>query len=138
MTTETVNVFEQASRQKLRFDTPIGKLPVEDLWDLPLTHANATRVTLDTIAVALHKKLEGTGESFVKNAKKDAVVQLQFDVVISIIETRQAEIKAKTKAKQVESEIAKISDAIAKKQDAALEGMSVEALEARLRELKAE
>lgn len=134
--TTTANIFEQASRLKLRVDTDIGKLAVEDLWDLPLSHANATRLTLDSIAVGLHKKLEGTGESFVKSAKKDAVLQLQFDIVISIIETRQAEADAKTKAKQVESEISKIRDTLAKKKDAALEDLSVEALEARLLELK--
>lgn len=136
MTTSTANIFEQATRQKLRFDTVVGKLTAEDLWELPLTHTNASKLTLDSIAVALHKKLEGTGESFVKSAKKDAVIQLQFDIVIHIIETRQAEIAAKTQAKKVETEIAKIGDAIAKKKDAALEGMSVEALEARLLELK--
>lgn len=137
MTTTTANIFEQASRIKLRFDTGIGKLTVEDLWELPLSHANESKLTLDSIAVGLHKKLEGTGESFVKSAKKDAVLQLSFDIVINMIETRQKEIEAKTAAKRVETEISKISEALAKKKDAALEGMSVEALEARLLALKA-
>lgn len=137
MTTTTANIFEQASRIKLRFDTGIGKLTVEDLWELPLSHVNENKLTLDSIAVALHKKLEGTGESFVKSAKKDAVLQLSFDIVINMIETRQKEIEAKTAAKRVETEISKISEALTKKKDAALEGMSVEALESRLLELKA-
>lgn len=137
MTTVTANIFEQASRIKLRFDTTHGKLSTEELWDLPLQHANENKLTLDSIAVALHKKLEGTGESFVKSAKKDSVLQLSFDIVISMIETRQNEIEAKTQAKRVETEISKISEALAKKKDSALEGMSVEALEARLLELKA-
>jgi hypothetical protein len=32
-----MNIFEQATRAKIRFSTPVGMLSVEDLWDLPLT-----------------------------------------------------------------------------------------------------
>lgn len=136
MTTEIANIFEQATRQKLRFDTPIGKLSVEDLWDLPLT-ARGTKPSLDSLAIDLDEQLEkGKNKSFVSGAKKDPVVQLRFDIVKSIIDTRVAENKAKTEQKQRETEIAKISDTLAKKKDAALEDLSVEALEARLLELK--
>ena len=49
-----VNIFEQASRNKLRFDTNIkGVISTEDLWDLPLT-SDTGRVNLDDIAKALY------------------------------------------------------------------------------------
>jgi hypothetical protein len=136
MTTENVNIFAQATRQKLRFDTPIGKLSVEDLWDLPLT-ARGNKASLDSLAIELDEQLEkGKNKSFVSGAKKDPVVQLRFDIVKNIIDTKVAENKAKTEQKQRETEIAKITDTLAKKKDAALADLSVEALEARLLELK--
>lgn len=137
MTTENANIFEQATRQKLRFDTPIGKLSVEDLWDLPLTARGSNKASLDALAIELNEQLEkGKNKSFVSGAKKDPVIQLRFDVVKSMIDTRVAENKAKTDQKARETEIAKISETLAKKKDAALEDLSVEALEARLLELK--
>lgn len=40
MSNNNISIFEQASRQKLRFETSAGKLSIEDLWDLPLTSNN--------------------------------------------------------------------------------------------------
>jgi hypothetical protein len=128
MTTVTTNIFEQASRTKLRINTTIGNLTVEDLWELPLTSAN--KVNLDAIAVDLNRQIKATAEeSFVKSAKKDEVLQLRFDIVKHIIETRVAENAAKTELKQRESQLSKIDDIIAKKKDAALENLSLEELE---------
>jgi hypothetical protein len=128
MTTVTTNIFEQASRTKLRINTTIGNLSVEDLWELPLTSAN--KVNLDAIAVDLNRQIKATAEeSFVKSAKKDEVLQLRFDIVKHIIETRVEENKAKTELKQRESQLSKIDDIIAKKKDAALENLSLEELE---------
>jgi len=128
MTTVTTNIFEQASRTKLRINTTIGNLSVEDLWELPLTSAN--KVNLDAIAVDLNRQIKATSEeSFVKSAKKDEVLQLRFDIVKHIIETRVAENAAKTELKQRESQLSKIDDIIAKKKDAQLENLSLEELE---------
>jgi membrane-associated HD superfamily phosphohydrolase len=128
MTTVTANIFEQASRQALRFDTRVGKLSVEDLWQLPLTSAN--KANLDEIAIELNRQIKTTAEeSFVKQSKKDEVLQLRFDIVKHIIETRVAENEAKTEAKKRESQLGKIDDIIAKKKDAALENLSLEELE---------
>lgn len=136
MTEVTANIFEQAARRKLRFVTDIGNLTVEQVWDLPL-EAKAGRLSLDLIAIDLHEQLEKVKtKSFVSGSKKDPVTQLQFDIVKHIIDTRIAENTAKTEAKKRESEIAKITDTLAKKKDEALDGLSVEQLEARLLELK--
>jgi len=95
MTQVTTNIFEQASRLKLRFETTRGNISVEDLWGLPLT-PKSDRVNLDQIAVELHQKIEAQGTtSFVKSAKKDEVLQLKFDIVKHIIDTKQAENEAK-------------------------------------------
>ena len=51
-----MNLFEIASRNKLRVPTTKGDLTVEQLWDLPLKSANG--LSLDSIAIALNKQLE--------------------------------------------------------------------------------
>ncbi|MDU8350814.1 hypothetical protein RYA05_02780 [Pseudomonas syringae pv. actinidiae] len=129
MTTETQNIFEQASRQKLRFDTGIGLLSVEDLWNLPLSTTNSSKPNLDAIAVDLNKALKGTEESFVSNKKKDAILQLKFDLVKHIIDTRMQEVDAKTKEAQRSAQIGKIDELIAAKEDAALSELTIEQLQ---------
>jgi hypothetical protein len=93
------NLFEQASRKKLRFDNPNGgQLSVEDLWDLPLTSEN--KASLDKIAVALFRKLRDSQEmSFVtETTSSDTTTQLKFDIVRHVIETRKAENATKLEA----------------------------------------
>lgn len=126
MTTETVNIFEQASRMKLRFDTSVGRVSVEDLWDLPLSSAN--KPNLDAIAVDLNRALKGTEESFVRNVKKDAILQLKFYIVKHVIDTRVAENAAKTEAAQKQAQRDKLDNLIARKEDAKLEELSVDEL----------
>lgn len=129
MTTVAANIFEQAARIKLRFDTERGQLSAENLWDLPLTGAN--KLSLDKIAVELNRALKATTEeSFVKTAKKDTELQLRFDIVKHILDTKVAENEEKTKAKQRESQLSKIDDVIARKKDSELDGMSLAELEA--------
>lgn len=114
-------MFEKASRMKLRFNTQRGVLSVEDLWDLPL-------IQLDNIAIALNKKLqESKTESFIKTRTKDTTeLELKFNIAKHIIDVKLQEqedrlLESKKKAKRQ-----KILDLMAKKQDAELEGKSLE------------
>jgi hypothetical protein len=126
MTTET-NIFEQAVRQKLRFTTPVGQLTVEDLWTLPLT-ARSDKPSLDALAVGLDRELKGAEESFVSTTKKDAIVQLKFDLVKYIITVRMQENEAKTNEVKRQAQIRKIDELIASKEDAKLADMSADEL----------
>lgn len=128
MTTENVNNFEQASRLKLRFDSNVGLITVEDLWTLPLTHTS--KVSLDAIAVALNKELKGSEESFVTNSKKDELLKLKFDIVKYIIDVRLEENKKKTEEVQRKAKLENIDQLIAQKKNEQLAGMSLEELEA--------
>lgn len=117
-------MFEKASRMKLRFNTQRGVLSVEDLWDLPL-------IQLDNIAIALNKKLqESKTESFIKTRTKDTTeLELKFNIAKHIIDVKLQEqqedrlLESEKKAKRQ-----KILDLMAKKQDAELEGKSLEEL----------
>ena len=48
-----MNIFEQATRQAFRFESPKGFLTVEDLWNLPLTN-NTGRANLDGINAGIN------------------------------------------------------------------------------------
>lgn len=121
-------MFEKASRLKLRFDTGKGQLAVEDLWDLPLSGNGAN---LDKIAIALSRQLrEENVESFVRKAPKDtSALQLQFDIAKHIINTRLAEQELAANRAAAKAKKDKILEIIARKQDAALEGSSLEELQ---------
>lgn len=91
MSNEQRNIFEIASRKKLRFDSKRGKLTVEELWDLDLE-------SIDAIAVDLNNKIKSTETvSFVSPNKSAAgtLDKVKFDIVIHIIETRQGEQDAR-------------------------------------------
>jgi uncharacterized protein (UPF0305 family) len=121
-----MNIFEQASRNKLRFDTAKGQLAAEDLWDLPLTNKGTN---LDDIAVRLHAALRDTGVSFVKPASNtNSVNQLRFDIVKHIIDVKMAERDAAAAAADRKQKKDRILELISKKQDQELEGKSLDEL----------
>lgn len=86
------NIFEKASRLRLRFATDRGNLSVEDLWQFPLE-------TLDVMAVNLEEKL-GTEKrkTFLNTPSKDnSEIKLKFDIVLHILNTKKEELEARTK-----------------------------------------
>lgn len=101
------NIFEKASRQKIRFTTARGQLSVEQLWDLPLTG----EVSLDAIAVGLDTDIRNEApRSFVNSAGTgNALLNLKFDVIKHVIEVRVEENKQKL-AKQAAAQQAKLID----------------------------
>lgn len=125
-------MFEKAIRLKLRFSSPQGNLTAEDLWDLPLTSANANRANLNNIAKAVSRELKAAGEEDFVNPKSsaDEELQLKLDIVKHVIEVRQAENEAARTLSDRKEKKAKLLELIAKKQDQELEGKSVEDLTA--------
>ena len=130
-----MNIFEQATRQAFRFESPKGLLTVEDLWNLPLT-SNTGRANLDDIAKGLQAKLTSTALSFVTDTTPvNKVYQAQFDVVIHIINTKISEARAADQYRLAREKKQKIMAIIEQKQDAALSSASLEDLEAMLNSL---
>lgn len=124
-----MNIYAKAARIKLRFATIVGSLSVEDLWDLPL-QSDKGKANLDDIAKALRQTVKASAEeSFVTPTNKvDERAQLAFDIVLDMINTKIAERDAATQLKAKAETRQKILAIIAKKQDEAIEGKSVEEL----------
>jgi hypothetical protein len=129
-----MDIFEQATRLKLRFDTVrIGEVTAEDLFDLPLT-SRTGRANLDDIARSLHKQLKnGDDVSFVEPSRSsDPVIQLRFDIVKHVIGAKLEENQKAAKAREDAEKKQKIMALIADKKDEVLKGKPLEELEAML------
>lgn len=119
-----MNIFEAATRAKLRFSTAVGWIGVEDLWDAPLAR-------LDRIAIDLHGALKTETISFVDDeVKGDAKAQLAFDVVKWVIDVKKVERKAALDAKAKRDEKQKLLAALARAEDRQLEGKTADELRA--------
>jgi hypothetical protein len=133
------NLFEQASRKKLRFDTPKGSLTVEDLWDLPLTTKVQNGASLELLGQQLQTKVrEAENSTFVISEEKSQseakniaskILNLKFAVLKYIISVRLAENEEKAQAAAKLETKTKLRIALERKKDAALESMSVEEIE---------
>lgn len=126
-----MEIFERASRAKLRFSTAKGQLSTEDLWDLSLT-------SLDTIAKATNKRLkEEAEESFIEvKTKESSENQLQLDILKHVISSKLASQEAAKKRAETMGQIARIKSIIVEKQDKSLTEKSEEELSALLKSLE--
>lgn len=130
-----MSIFEQASRLKLRFDSTKGQLATEDLWGLPLVSDRSE--SLNSIAKRVNKELKAEGEEDFVGTKtaKSATLNLKLDIVKHIISVRLAENEAKHAKAATETKKALLEEILAKKKNEALEGKSIEELEAELKAL---
>jgi hypothetical protein len=125
------DIYKRASKFGLRFQSPQGLLTVEDLWRIPLQSARGG-TNLDDVSKALNKKLKNDDSDFSlidKEKQSDPLVQLQFDIVKDIIESRLAERDEKAKEKDEAERRQKIMGIIAEKKDQNLLNMPIEELE---------
>lgn len=125
-----MSMFEQAARLALRFNTPKGEATVEDLFNLPL-QSNTGKANLDDIAKSLHRELRASGEtqSFVAPTEAtNTTLQLKFDIVKHVIDTRVAENRAAADAAKRRETKQNLLAVIAKKEGEALESMPLDEL----------
>ena len=84
-----MNIFEQATRRAIRFESAKGDLSVEQLWDLPLQSRN--QFDLDTVAKTVNRQLNAvTEESFVSVRENPAkeTHSLKLEIVKHIISVK--------------------------------------------------
>jgi hypothetical protein len=125
------NIFETATRKKLRFESTKGLLSVEDLWDLPLRSTRGA--SLDKLAGEYDKQRENVTKSYVEpTIEVDEEAKLSFDIIMHIIKVRLEEVRVRSEAKARKEKKAKIMAIIESKEDSALEGLSIEDLRKQL------
>lgn len=130
------NIFERATRAKLRFVSVRGLLTVEDLWDLPLTSKNG--FDIDAVAKEANFRLKEAGEESFVSTKPDpakALLELQMDVLKHIIAVRLQEQEAAKQKAERKVERARLLEALDSKQVEALKGLSPEEIRARIAEI---
>jgi len=117
-----MNIFEKASRNKVRFTTEKGLLTTEQLWDLSLT-------ALDKIARAVNSELKAvTEESFINITpdRRKGEFELQLDILKFVIAVK---MEAKEKAEIAAEKAAKrkrLIEALNEKENEELGKMSKE------------
>lgn len=125
------NIFELATRQKLRFQTVRGQLSVEQLWDLPLDKGEVNLYQLATeLLVDTQNKPEQALSFFKKTTSKNELAQLKFDIVKHIVTTKVAEIEEKSNEAALKTEIDELDRLIAAKEAESKAGLSLDELKA--------
>jgi len=140
----STNLFEIASRNKLRFTYPnTGSFSDEELWDIPLTASPKSRrnnhdgldsfppLSLDNLAKYLHRRLKDSEEvSFVNEGKNspNSLLQLQLDIVKHVIAVKIKERDKEIERKRILQTNETISEIIRKKEMEELENMPLDDL----------
>lgn len=121
------DLFQQASRRKLRFDSSIGQLSTEQLWELTLPQLNE-------LAISLNRKVKDVStESFIQTETKvPKELSLRFEIVKAIIAIKLEEAEKAKKSAERKIERDKLLNALANKQDEKINRMSIKALEKEL------
>lgn len=132
-----VNMFEFATRNKIRLPSTKGELSVEQLWDVPL-RGNGD-FNLDNVAKTVNKALKAASEeSFVETASKSAAqtrLEVSLDVVKYVIQTKLDEEAADKRRAENRKEKARLMEILAEKQDGKLSELSERELKKRIAEL---
>lgn len=125
-----MDIFKEASQQKLRFNTSKGQLSTENLWDLSIAE-------LDKLALTLEKEYDNSAPSsfLKKRSPKDRTAKLSFDVVVDILNTKVALDDAAKDARETKEFNDRIISLIAEKQDEELKGKSIADLKKMLKKL---
>ena len=123
------NIFEQASRKALRFQTVKGELTVEQLWQLNLDKGEVNLYQLATELVAdVNSKPQKELSFFKKKTNKNELAELKFAIIEHIVITKVSEIEENESAVVRKSEIDEIDRLISQKEAESKASMSLEDL----------
>lgn len=134
-----MNIFEQATRQKLRFQTVRGTADVETLWQMPLQSPDD--YSLDAVGTALVKVIKDFGEdSLLKKHTMTATAkanELRLEVVKHIIDVKLAEAIEREQQAAKSQQLAVLETAMANRKTETLNSLTVEEPQERIDKLKA-
>lgn len=129
------NMFEKASRMKLRFHATAGIYNVEDLWELNLE-------SLDEVGIALKKSISeiATTDSLIPSkatrmSLDHEELNLKFAIVKHVVDVRLEEMEATKAATVKAARKQEILALIKEKQGDELKAKSAEELQAMLDEI---
>ena len=127
-----MDIFAQASQQKLRFGTGKGQLSVEDLWDLSVQELN-------TAAIALDAQIATTGQQGYLRVKStaDTKLTLQRDILVYIITYKLDQQDAVAANRSLTQQQKELAELIHMKKQQARANKSIEELEAEFNALTA-
>ena len=131
-----MNIFEQATKQKLRFKTVRGQVDVEALWDLPLEAKDGC--SLDEVSKAVIRELNAEGETSLVKPKTNpghADNVLRLDVLKHIIQYKKDKATAEALETNKAEERKVLEGLLAQKKTEELGKLSKEEIEKRLKEL---
>ena len=128
------NLFQTAVMSNLLFSTPVGYLNVVQVAQLPLLSQKG--VSLDNLYIGLKESYETFSKSLIPLTKsEEASIALKVEIVKNIIVIKQDEIANKAKAKENEALRLALIEALSKKQASAIESMTIEEIQAKIKEL---
>lgn len=133
----TTNIFEYASRNKLRFASTKGELTVEQLWDVPLRSTDG--FNLNAVAKTVNEAVKAVNEeNFVETTRTKAHTRLEtaFEVVKHVIDVKLADEDAAKRRAENKSKKETLLAALAEKQAGKLSAMSEAALKKQIAELE--
>lgn len=129
-----MNIFEQASIQKLRFPSSRGDLTTEQLWDLPLRSRND--FNLGEVAKAVNRELNAQAEEdFVDSTTTPASgrLALMLEIVKHVINVKkEAQVSAEEAARRKE-ERERLMHLLSEKEMEELKSLSKEEIAERLK-----
>ena len=120
-----MNIFEEASRLKLRFNLQQGNLTAEQLWDLK-----------EESLIDYEETLEETADTFVKRkrrvstikTKEQKLTELRLAIVTHILDTKRAESEIQISERLTKEYNQKIMAILDQKREVSLQNMSEEEL----------
>lgn len=130
------NMFEYATRVKLRFASPKGELSVEQLWDVPLRGGD---FNLDVVGKTIIRTLKTMTEESLVETKKTAAqsrLEVSLDIVKFVIEFRLDEEKAAAQRAENRLQKEKLLKVLAEKQEGKLSALSERELQKQIAALE--
>ena len=123
-----MNIFEEATRNKLRFETNRGLQSVEHLWDMKLISNDG--FSLDSVGRAIQKLIneqdQGSLVSSNRITKQEKLNILRLTIIKHIIKVKEDEIELANKELANKEKKQKLLKLLADKQDQKLINMSEE------------
>lgn len=123
-------MFEEATRNKYRFQSEVGNLDVEDLWDLKVK-------ALDKIYKGLKSQLKETTEDSLLEIQsaEDTILDNKIAIVTHIFNVKQIEANERLLEKDKADKKARLLEILADKQDESLKNKSEDELKQMIDEL---